>query len=108
MVLDYIADRLPQKELVRFIEHIRSCGDCYEELETFFMIDRSVRYLDDDTEHSFNLKSMLEEDLKEKEQRLIRRKRGKRALLWLAAVAALAMSLLILDIWGIFQISRLF
>ena len=108
MVREYIAGELPPKELERFIEHVRGCGNCYEELETFFMIDRAVRYLDEETEHSFNLKTLLEKDLKEREHALARKRRSKWAIICLAVLVIVLMCLLLLDAFGIFQISRLF
>lgn len=107
LIQKYIADDLSYRELGRFICHIRECGSCYDELETFFMIDRTVRYLDDGTEHSFNLKYLLEKDLLEKERALIRRGRRKKFFICLTAAAAVLIILAALEFSGIFRISQL-
>lgn len=100
LIRPYIADELPARELEHFIEHIRECGKCHDELETFFMIDRTVKYLDDGKEHSFNLKHLLEEDLREKEKALARRRRKRLLFACLAAAAVIAAALAALELAG--------
>lgn len=108
MIRDYIAGKLSPRELERFIGHIRDCGSCYDELETFFMIDRTVKYLDDGLDHSFNLKYLLEKDLREKEKALIWRRR--KHIFWavLLTAAAALIALAALDVLGIFRVTQLF
>ena len=108
LIRKYIAEELSPRELERFIGHIRECGSCYDELETFFMIDRTVRYLDEGTEHSFNLKYLLEKDLREKEKALVRRKRKHCFFAVLTAVVIIAVVLAALELSGAFRISQLF
>ena len=107
LIPKYIANKLTAKELEQFILHVRECQECYDELETFFMIDRAVRYLDEETEQFFNLKSLFEKDLKEKNHMLAKGKRRRRAGRVLSAAAVLLMALALLDLFGIVQISRL-
>ena len=108
MIREYITGKLSGRDLERFIGHVRECRECYDELETFFMIDRAVRYLDEDTLHTFNLKSLLEKDLKEKERAVARRKRRRWLFAALTGVTALLTALMLLDVFGIFQVSRWF
>lgn len=76
LIQSYVQNRLPEKEMEAFIEHVRNCPSCYDELETYFIINHATRYLDDDEKQSYNLKGLLEEDLKGKIQ-AIKRKRKR-------------------------------
>ena len=76
LIQAYVRDRMPEKEMEEFIAHVRNCPACYDELETYFIINHAARYLDNDETASYNLKGLLEEDLKEKE-RSVRRKRHR-------------------------------
>ena len=76
MVNRYINHTLALYELEEFLDHVESCSSCYDELETYFIINHAARYLDNDETASYNLKGLLEEDLKEKE-RSVRRKRHR-------------------------------
>lgn len=76
LIQAYVQNRLPEKEMEAFIEHVRNCPACYDELETYFIINHATRYLDNDEKQSYNLKGMLEEDLREKE-RTVRSKRKR-------------------------------
>lgn len=68
----YIEGTLTDKECSDFIEHVRTCPDCYDELETFFIIGYTLDYLDskDNRERSFDMHKLLEEDLKKCERRI--------------------------------------
>ena len=76
MVNRYIEHDLSVDELEDFLEHVENCPSCSDELETYFIINHAARYLDNDETASYNLKGLLEEDLKEKE-RSVRRKRHR-------------------------------
>ncbi len=104
----YLNGSLSADELEEFLAHVRGCSACYEELEIFFMIDRAIHYLDTENGHSFNLRELLEEDLKEKERSLVRRRRNKKLLVGWLLVTAFMMGLMFLDLFGFFQISRFF
>ena len=108
MVPAYLNGTLSFDELEDFLAHVRGCADCYEELEILFLIDRAVPYLDAENASSFNLRELLEEDLKEKERSLIRRRRNRKLFVAWSLVTALMMGLMFLDLFGFVQISRLF
>ena len=38
MVLNFINNKLDKEETKEFIEHIRSCKDCWEELEIYYVM----------------------------------------------------------------------
>ena len=77
MIQDYLKNRLKAKELEGFIEHLRSCPDCYEELETYFIIGLATRVLEEGADVSYDIKAMLLQELQEKELMLKRKKRKK-------------------------------
>ena len=68
----YIEGTLTDKECSEFIEHVRSCPDCYDELETYYIIGFTLDYLDskDSKEGSFDMNKLLEEDLRKCERRI--------------------------------------
>ncbi|MDD3277895.1 MAG: zf-HC2 domain-containing protein [Lachnospiraceae bacterium] len=74
MVSRYIDNQLNDKEMESFIQHVRSCPSCYEELETYFIISLATRVLDDSSAANYNIKALLEQNLKENEKRLRHRK----------------------------------
>ena len=46
---DFFHGRLPADELEPFMEHIRSCGECEEELKSYVAIEVGLEQLDDDS-----------------------------------------------------------
>ncbi len=48
MINGYIADTLDERELQAFLDHVRECPSCYEELEIYYTIHLALDYLDDD------------------------------------------------------------
>ena len=47
MVIPYINDQLSVTELEDFIEHIKTCENCREELEIHYMVDVGLKKLDE-------------------------------------------------------------
>ncbi len=69
-VQPFINHQLDDQELKDFLEHIKTCKKCADELETYYIVDYSLKYLDNDTTHSYNIQQMLQERLKEEEHDL--------------------------------------
>ena len=46
MVLNFINNKLDKEETKEFIEHIRSCKDCWEELEIYYTLYAGLAQLD--------------------------------------------------------------
>ena len=63
----YINDSLSCKETEEFLEHIRECPECYDELETYYTISVGTKYLENENMGSYNIPRMLKENLREKE-----------------------------------------
>lgn len=44
----YINHTLNGRELEEFLEHVTSCQECYDELETYYIISVGMRYLEEE------------------------------------------------------------
>lgn len=77
----YINDQLSAKELTAFLEHIKECPECYDELETLFTITVGIKYLEEEHHESYNIPKMLKDDLQKKDRKLKKRKEVYR-LIW--------------------------
>ena len=108
MIQDYLKNGLKAKELEGFIEHVRSCPDCYEELETYFIIGLATRVLEEGADVSYDIKAMLLQELQEKELMLMRKKRKKRILAVTIVLLLAADILLTLQFMDILQLPDLF
>lgn len=72
-VQKYIAGKLSDRECAAFIDHVRHCSSCYDELETYFTIDYALRPGEEDTAgKSFDMKRVIEANLADTEDRLRR------------------------------------
>ena len=108
MIQDYLKNRQKAKELEGFIEHVRSCPDCYEELETYFIIGLATRVLEEGADVSYDIKAMLLQELQEKELMLKRKKRKKRILAVTIVLLLAADILMTLQFMDILQLPDLF
>ena len=108
MIQDYLKNRLKAKELEGFIEHVRSCPDCYEELETYFIIGLATRVLEEGADVSYDIKAMLLQELEVKVLMLKRKKRKKRILAVTIVLLLAADILMTLQFMDILQLPDLF
>ncbi|MGI6118756.1 MAG: anti-sigma factor family protein [Bilifractor sp.] len=107
MLSRYLSDDLSDEETTAFLSHIGSCRDCYEELETMYLVDRTIHYLDDSEDGSFDLKTELLHDM-EKKMRRIRRNLFFGNLRRIStAISAGFFVLAVMDFFGLVPISRL-
>lgn len=98
LVQAYIRNEIPPRKLEEFIEHVNQCPSCYDELETYYTIYFAIKYLDEDKHTSYNIKNMLNENMKKKLAQVKRQRRQKAALVvsLIILFAVLAVSVLIL------------
>ena len=68
----YINHTLNGRELEEFLEHVTSCQECYDELETYYIISVGMRYLEEENLESYNIPKMLQEDLHTRERQVRR------------------------------------
>ena len=81
LVMDYLNLELGGEILDDFLHHIRGCRECYEELEIYYIIHFAMQRLDSEELVSYDIKGMLEEDLREAE-RTVRKWKLKRSWLY--------------------------
>lgn len=63
MVIPYIDGQLCDKDLRSFVNHIKECPECREELETYYIVYKGLMQLDEQEELPMNIMEALEEDL---------------------------------------------
>lgn len=92
----FIDDKLDSKESLAFIEHIRSCPNCKEELSIEFLVITGLQRLDD--AEAFDLQRELEDKIKTNEENALHRKKMSRIgflfIIFLAVVAGYYVSML--------------
>ncbi|MDO4339481.1 MAG: zf-HC2 domain-containing protein [Eubacteriales bacterium] len=75
MVTRYINRTLTLKEQEEFLQHIENCSSCYDELETYFIVQQAMQQLDDEDEETvMDFRRLLEQDLKRSRRDVIRKK----------------------------------
>ena len=95
LIQPYIDRSIDDRRLAALIDHIDRCPVCREELETGFVVDYALRYLDHEEDASFDLTAVFESDLQRSRSYLhIRRVWWIIILLLVALTAAGALYLL--------------
>ncbi|MDO5135480.1 MAG: zf-HC2 domain-containing protein [Eubacteriales bacterium] len=75
MVNRYISHDLPVSDLEEFIDHVRGCSSCYDELQTYFIVHEATQRLDEDEEEPvLDFRELLEEDIRKSEHYILRKK----------------------------------
>ena len=73
LVNDYIEGTLSDQVCIEFLEHVKGCRECFDELETLFIVDYALQYLDEaDSDQSYDMKKLLKDDMEENEKRIFR------------------------------------
>ena len=106
----FLSDSLNERDLQRFLVHVRSCQQCYKELETNFMVERTIRYLNEEVpvNASFDLTPLLEKELEEKTVRLKQDRRVRMLRSFIFLFTLILIILFLLDMTGLFQITVFF
>ena len=63
MVIPYIKKEVCDKDLRKFVKHIKECKDCREELETYYIVYKGLMQLDEKEELPMNIIEALNNDL---------------------------------------------
>ncbi|MFR2719656.1 MAG: zf-HC2 domain-containing protein [Ruminococcus sp.] len=61
----YIHNKMSYRELEDFLEHVKECPDCYDELETYYTITVGMKYLEEERLEAYNIPQMLGRSEKE-------------------------------------------
>jgi len=69
MIIPYINSALDDEQLKIFLKHIKTCKECKEELEIYYMVDVGLKQLDGAFEN-YNLTQALETEILMSEQRI--------------------------------------
>ena len=69
-ITPYIERQLNDRETEEFIEHVRGCKACSEELEVYFTIYYALTQLAKEESDTYNIKELLEKNLKQAEDRV--------------------------------------
>lgn len=76
MVARYMNHTLKTDELEEFLDHIEHCPSCYDELETYFIVNKVTQQLDEQEDGSvLDFQKLLEQDIR-RSRRSIHKKRG--------------------------------
>lgn len=104
----YIDHTLSGRELEEFLEHIKSCRECYDELETYYIISVGMRYLEEENLESYNIPKMLQEDLHTRERQVRRRNIFRKTAVFLGVLFFIVLLVLMLSYLGHQELPRLF
>lgn len=74
-IMAFIENKLPDDELREFIKHVRSCKNCYEELDIYYTLIVGMKQLDESDNISNDFKNALDRHLDEEMNRLTTVKR---------------------------------
>lgn len=86
----FIDDKLDEKTLTEFLEHVKHCPSCYDDLEATYTVMAVLRLLDDEEETPELLRA-LDRRIEEKENWLKQQRRNhflKKVVGLLAGLAA--------------------
>ena len=89
MVIRYISHDLSVQEMEDFLNHIEKCPSCYEELQTYFIVNEALDQLADGGETETDFRRLLENDIR-KSRRTIFLKRLKHSLIASGTILACA------------------
>ena len=89
-IMAFIENQLPDDELREFIKHVRSCKNCYEELDIYYTLIVGMKQLDESDNISTDFKNALDKHLEEEMNRLttVKRIANSTILVGIAAVVA--------------------
>ena len=96
MIRAYLDGYLSDRELEEFLNHVQTCPDCFDELEVYFSVYRTLRDVDEKGDYNFRKK--LRRKLEESRAYLRRRNQSKALKVSLILAAEFA---LVMAFWGL-------
>ncbi|VYS85395.1 zf-HC2 domain-containing protein [Blautia glucerasea] len=76
MVAGYINHTLKTDEMEEFLDHIEHCTSCYDELETYFIVNKVTQQLDEQEDGCvLDFQNLLKQDIR-RSRREIHKKRA--------------------------------
>ena len=70
LISSYSAGIANDRECSKLISHVRSCPECYRDLETEFLVNYAISYLDKGETSAVNLDLLLKKELEKTEHML--------------------------------------
>lgn len=101
MIRAYLDGYLSDRELEEFLNHVQTCPDCFDELEVYYSIYRTLN--DVDEKGDYNFKKKLRRKLEESRAYLRRRNQSKALKVTVILTAEFA---LVAAFWGIITFSN--
>jgi len=99
LLIPFIEEQLEVEQLDAFLNHVRTCTDCYDELEVYYIALSGARQLDNDENIISDFKSDLEKFLINNSKTVTQRKKKhfrKRLILFLCIFILLSIVLFFL------------
>lgn len=103
-IMPYIERKLSDSELEEFLDHVKECPDCSEELEVYFTVYYALRKLDEDDTDSFDMKELLKRDMEK--QRALQQKKESRSFVRKFSCVLAGMLLAVLILTGVQALFR--
>lgn len=100
LILPYLKDELNEKKTKDFLEHMKECKSCYEEMEIQYMASTSLEWLESGS--SFDLECEMNKILSNSEKKLKQRRMIRIAgtIVNTIAIAAIILTLIVqINIW---------
>ena len=101
MIRAYLDGYLSDRELEEFLNHVQTCPDCFDELEVYYSIYRTLN--DVDEKGDYNFKKKLRRKMEESRAYLRRRNQSKALKVTVILTAEFA---LVAAFWGIITFSN--
>lgn len=67
LISKYVQDQLDVKTLEAFLQHVKNCPDCMEELEVYYIVFTGIKRLDEDENIAVNYHTEFEREIKKSE-----------------------------------------
>ena len=103
LVMQYINKDLLGRQLEEFLEHVKTCKDCYEELEIYYTIQFALQQLENNEEVVYNIHNSLVEDLLQTSKKIYKKRHQyiySLIIVFLAQMAVIITLVAQLQIWN--------
>ncbi|MCD8396819.1 MAG: zf-HC2 domain-containing protein [Lachnospiraceae bacterium] len=77
MVVPFVKKELSERDMEAFLNHVESCEDCMEELDTYFMVYKAIDAIDTGAHDELDFKKMLAEEIRSARHCIFRRKASR-------------------------------
>ncbi|MEE8885476.1 MAG: anti-sigma factor [Eubacteriales bacterium] len=108
MIPGYLDGKLSDRDEAAFLRHVNSCASCRNELETNFMVNETIRYLDNNELESLDLRYLFRKNLRDSQRNLLKRRKMRRLRSVITFLTIVLFSLTVLDLLDIFKVTVFF